>query len=317
MPKNSIARWSNPGRILVATSLFDDHTLIQHAIFQARLSHAAVLVVHVISPSNLIAEAKCSALFVLPNPTAEAIRTKLDVAAAEVLKEGISCESIVVEGLPEEEIPRLVKSRLVDRVIVATRDISGVARLIDEAVAEKLVEFLDVPVCIVGQRTHTRAASVAHLGRILLATSLHSTSSMLADFASGLAEANQAHLTLLHVLGSKGMSEQQHEMARLAVRRRLAALVPNEARHRFQPLLLIREGDPASIVIENTGSLSPDLVILGAPHSSRASRPLSSSILRRVVAESRCPVITLKSTSSGLADEIHELTPTEVTSTHS
>lgn len=316
MAKNSIAQWSNPGMILVVTNLLDDHALMLHAIFQARLSKAAVLLVHLIPPSLLITEINCSTPFVLPCSTARNISAKLDERAWEFRREGISCESIVLRGLPEEEIPSLVRSRSVDRAIVATRDLSGVARLIEGSVAESLIDILDIPVCVIGRHTHAATASGTHLRRILLATSLHSTSSLLASFANALAEVNRAHLTVLHALGSGGMSEQEGELARLAARQRLSALVPYESRHRFDPLLLIREGDPATIILEEISSLSQDIVILGAPHSSRASRLLSVGIVHRVVAESHCPVITIKSISSSLVEEVHEATAAEVLSTH-
>ena len=56
MAKNAIARWSNPELILVATTLLEDHSLMQHAMSQAKLSKASVLLVHVIPPSYLITE---------------------------------------------------------------------------------------------------------------------------------------------------------------------------------------------------------------------------------------------------------------------
>ena len=316
MAKNTIARWSNPEVILVATTLLEDHALMQHAMFQAKLSKAAVLLVHVIPPSYLITEDPCSSPFILSSPTVRVIRAKLDEAAREFQREGILCEPIVLKGLPEEEIPPFVKSRSVDRVIVATRNISGVARLIEGSVAETLIDVLEVPVCVIGRRTREAAAFGTPLGRVLLATSLHSASSLLASFASALAEVSHAHLTLLHVLVSEGMSEQQFEVVQLAARRRLSALVPNEARHRLQPLLLVREGDPATIILEEAGSLSPDIVILGSPHSSTASRLFSSSVAHRVVLESKCPVMTIKSVPGSSAEEVHEVASAEALSTH-
>jgi len=316
MAKNAIARWSNPELILVVTTLLEDHTLMQHAISQAKLSNASVLLVHVIPPSPLITEDDCGSSFVLPSPTVRIIRARLEQAAREFQREGISCEPIVLKGFPEVEILPFVKSRSVDRVIVATRSMSGVARLIEGSVAEKLIDVLTVPVCVIGRRTRAAAAFGTPLGRVLLATSLHSTSAMLANFASALAEVNHAHLTLLHVLVSEGMSEQQSEVAKLASRRRLSALVPNEARHNSQPVLLVREGDPATIILEEAGSLSPDLVILGPPHSSKASQFFSNSVVHRVLLKSECPVITIKSVSVSSAEVVYEVTSAKAVSTH-
>ncbi len=307
MAKNAIARWSNPELILVATTLLDDHTLIQHAKYQAKLSKASVLLVHVIPPLPLIIEDDCGSSFVLPSPTVRIIRAKLEQAAGEFQREGILCEPIVLRGLPEVEIPPLVKSRSVDRVIVATRSMSGVARLIEGSVAEKLIDVLAVPVCVIGRRTRAAATFGTPLGRLLLATSLHSTSAMLVNFASALAEVNHAHLALLHVLVSEGMSEQQSEVAKFGCRRQLSALIPNEARHKSPSLFLVREGDPAAIILEEAGSLSSDIVILGSPHSSTASQLFSSSVAHRVVLQSECPVITIKSVPGGSAEEIHKV----------
>jgi nucleotide-binding universal stress UspA family protein len=317
MAKNAIARWSNPEVILVATTLLEDHPLMRYAMSQAKLSNASVLLVHVMPPSYSITEDNFGSHFLLPSPTVQVIRAKLDQAVKEFQREGILCESIVLKGFPEEEIPLFVKSKSVDRVIVATRSMSGVARLIEGSVAEKLIDVLEVPVCVIGRRTLAPAAFGTPLGRVLLATSLHSTSSMLASFASALAEVNHAHLTLLHVLVSEGMSEQQFEVAQLVARRRLSTLVPNESRHRFSPLLLVREGDPATIILEEAGSLSADIVILGSPHSSTTSRLFSSSVAHRVVLESKCPVITIKSVPGSSVEEIHEVTRAETLSIHS
>jgi nucleotide-binding universal stress UspA family protein len=317
MAKNANARWSNPDVILVAMTLLEDHTLMQHAMSQAKLSKASILLVHVIPPSYLKTEDAFGLPFVLSSPTIRVVREKLDQAAKDFQREGIPCEPIVLNGIPEEEIPPFVKSRSVDRVIVATRGMFGVARLIEGSIAERLIDVLEVPVCVIGRRTRAAPPFGAPIERILLATSLHSTSSLLASFASALAEVNHAHLTLLHVLVSDGMREQQFEVAQLAARRRLSALVPNEARHRFRPLLLVREGDPASLILEEAGALSPDIVILGSPHSSTASRRFSSSNVNRVVLESECPVITIKSVPGSSVEEIQEVTRAETLSIHS
>jgi nucleotide-binding universal stress UspA family protein len=140
---------------------------------------------------------------------------------------------------------------------------------------------------------------------------------MLARFASTLAESNHSPLTLLHVLDTSGMSDQQKELARLAAYRKLSGLLPNEARHRYEPILLIREGDPATIILDEAGSLPQDMVILGAPSPSMVSRILTNSVAHRVVVESQCPVITINFADLNAAEEVHEFTCTEEMSTHS
>jgi hypothetical protein len=53
-----------------------------------------------------------------------------------------------------------------------------------------LIATLEPPVCVIGRRAHPRQAYGFSLGNILLATSLHPHHSLLADFASTLAELN-------------------------------------------------------------------------------------------------------------------------------
>ena len=221
-------------------------------------------------------------------------------------REGILCESVVLNGLPAEQIPALVKSRGVDRVIVATRIESGVERLLDGSVAEDLMASLEVPVFTIGPHAHPCAVSDPRPRQVLLATSFHPGSSVCTGFAFAFAELHDAQLTMLHVLDTGGMSEQQTERARTAARQKLSAYIPNEARLGRQPVITIREGDPATKILEESGSLPEDLIILGSPSSSMVSRILAGSVVHHVITEARCPVVTIRPTASTVRDVIRE-----------
>jgi nucleotide-binding universal stress UspA family protein len=317
MMQSAIVRWSNPEVILVATNLFDGYSLIMHAIYQAKLSHARVLLVHVIPPSYLVTEINCTPPFVVSSSALRVIRAKLDDLAREFEREGITCEPIILKGLPEKEIPSLVKSSSVGRVIVATRNTSGISRLVGMSVTEELIAGLEVPVCIIGPRTRPGAACDTPLGRVLLATSLHLDSLLLAGVASALAEPNHSQLTLLHVLNTEGMSERQRESARAMAQRRLCALVPNQSAHRVPPVFLVHEGDPATIILREAGSMAQDLIILGSPHPSMVSWLLDTSVVRRIAIESQCPVIVIRPTIQATTEYLQGLGDAEVTLAYS
>ena len=218
MTQRPIVRWSSPRVILVATNFLEGQSLLLNAIYQAKLSNARVLLVHVIPHPYLKADVqKCAPSF-LPAPAVRAIKSKLDDMAKEFRSGGVLCEPIILTGFPAEQISLIVRLRSVDRVIVGTRYASGVARLVEPSVAEELIATLEPPVCVIGRRAHARQAYGTSLGNVLLATSLHSQHSLSADFASTLAELNESRLTLLHVLDTKGMGEQERELARLAAR---------------------------------------------------------------------------------------------------
>ena len=316
MTQSAIVRWSNPEVILVATNLFDGYPLIMHAIYQAKLSHARVLLVHVIPISRLMGEATYGLPIRLPSPLVRSVKAKLEEIASDVRREGVECESIVLKGAPEQEIPLLVKSRAVDRVIVATRSASGIARLVGVSVAEELIAGLEVPVCIVGRRNHPGAACNTPLGRVLLATTLHLDSLLLAGVAGALAASNHSQLTLLHVLNTEGMSERQRESALAMTRKRLCALVPDHSTHRVPPIFLVYEGDPATIILREAGTMAQDLIILGSPHPSMVSWVLDTSVVRRVVIESQCPVIVIRPTIQATTEFLQGLGGAEVTIAH-
>ena len=301
MKESAVVRWSSPELILVATNLTEGQSLLLHAIFQARLSKAKVLLVHVIPHSYLKRDFQDGAPSFFPGPAVRAIKESLDDAAKEFQQAGVLCEPVVLTGSPAEQISLLVNLRAVDRVIAGTRYASGVARLVEPSAAEELIATLEVPVCIIGRRTHPKAGCGVSLGNVLLATSLHSANPLLVTFASTLAEMNNARLTLLHVLDPTGMGEQEREMARSASRQKLSALVPGGARHKFTPEFLIREGDPATVILHEAGSFSQDVLILGSS-SSMARRLLTDSVVRRVIVESQCPVITIRSDRSSVGE---------------
>jgi nucleotide-binding universal stress UspA family protein len=301
MKPSSVIRWSTPELILVATNLLEGQSLLLHAIFQARLSKARVILVHVISPSNLGRDVQDGAPSFLPGRAVRAIKARLDEATREFQQAGVLCEPILLTGRPVEEILLLVKLRGVDRVIAGTRYTSGIARLVEPSVAEELIATSEVPICIIGRRTHPKAGGGVSLGNVLLAASLHPAKPLLANFASTLAEMNNARLTLLHVLDPKGMSEQEREMAKFVVRQKLTALVPSGASHRYPPECLIREGDPATVILHEAGYFSQDVLILGSAFST-APHLLTDSVVRRVIVESQCPVITIRSNLSSVRE---------------
>ena len=294
MAQNTIVRWSNPKVILVATNLVEDHTFKLHVISQATLSRARVILVHVIPHFYLRSASLYGTPFVQPVLVVRDARTKLDEMAAAIREEGIECESNILTGLPEEQIPLFVKSRTVDRVIVAARNAPGVERLIGGSVAEALISGVQLPVCTIGRHMRPALACATPPERILLAASLQPENSMLASFASSLAELHHSQLTLLHVLDSAGMTKEERELARFRARQMLSGLIPREARHRQHPVLLITEGDPTRVVPDAVSSMLQDLVILGGPYPSLFSWILGTSVVHRVIAEAKCPVITIK-----------------------
>lgn len=152
MKQSNVSRWIDPELILYATNLLEGLGPLLHVAYQAKLSGSKVLLVHVAPPSYLRANLDHGLPFILPSPELPAVRAKMDQMVREFERSGVCCESVILKGLPSEEIPILVKARGVDRVVVTTRDGGRLERLLEGSVADDLMASLDVPVCTVGPR---------------------------------------------------------------------------------------------------------------------------------------------------------------------
>jgi nucleotide-binding universal stress UspA family protein len=294
MTQSGVRRWSNPETILVVTNLLEGPSVLLHAIYQARLSGAKVLLVHVIRPTNARADAGSGVLSTLPSPALRIVQATLDNMTRGFQREGILCEPVILRGISTEQIPLLVKRRGVERVLVASRNARGVERLLMGSPAEELAAVLDIPVCIIGQGVRPGSHFGSPPRRILVATSFRPSSSLCVSFACAFAEDHHARLTLLHVLESVTMGELQYEQAQTAAQQKLATYIPARAKEVCEIDLQIRVGEPAAEILEVAASTCQDFIILGSPLGSVVSRILGSSVIHRVVSGANCPIITVK-----------------------
>ena len=89
MDKAVLDRWGNPDTILLATNLQDAPHLVPHAIAQAKLSGAKILLVHVIEPEYLWTNPAHGMPFVIHGPAVRAVQTKLSRIVKQFQQGGI------------------------------------------------------------------------------------------------------------------------------------------------------------------------------------------------------------------------------------
>lgn len=288
-------RWCDPKVILIAMNLSDDPALLVHATAQAAGTGARLLLVHVVAPELPGEPIPGQPRFRFPIASVRAARETLDGLVLHLQGQGILGEPIVLAGEPAERIAELLRSHSVDRVIVAARSHAGSSDR--PSVAEELMTSVDVPVCVLGRHICPSPWAAHGPMRILLPLSLDADQPSNLGFACRLAEAHRARLSLLHVLDPAGMTEREREQAQTAARMRMAALSARETLS-CPTEIVVREGDIAGQIIEETVCPNRDFVILGTSALSVAPHVQESSIVRRVIAESRCPVITLRAAAA-------------------
>ena len=311
--ENAVRRWGNPETILVATNLIEGPAPMLHAVHQAKLSGAKVLLVHVIRPSALRSNPNSGGLLTLPHPRLRVIKATLDQMAKAFQREGILCEPMILRGVPAEQIRLLIQAREVDRVIVAARHPRGVDRLLIGSLAEELAGTLDVPVCIVGHGVRGEFPNENAPRNILVASSLRASSSLCIAFACAFAERHHSAITLLHVLESDRTTALQKAQARDAAEQRLLSAVSPAVRDACSLGVQVCAGDPATEILNLAASAPFDFIILGSPPDSIVSRILGSSIIHNVITEANCPVITVKPPDPAIRVVPHPFLPAEQT----
>jgi nucleotide-binding universal stress UspA family protein len=289
-----IHRYVDPNTILVATSLHDVPHLIPHAIAQAKLSCAKVLLVHVVEPAYLRTNPVDGMPFVLPNPSLRSIQGKLNQITKQFQQDGILCEPIALRGMPAEQISMLIQSRKVDRVIIGTKSAKSLDRILVGSVAEDLLHGIKVPVYVVGPNVRSQMRFDREPTSILVATSLQGGVHQSAKLAMELANLCQSHLTLLNVIPPDYASEEERKQMREQREDELLQFIREEAEVWCTPITVVREGNPAKVILEEAHISCADLIVLGAVHASRAARLFMPGIVHRVIAEAKVPVMTLQ-----------------------
>lgn len=310
MNHEELEHWGRPRLILVATNLADRQGLALQAVAQARRAGAGILLVHVLRPASLrtaldpqldspIVGSRIAAAWEVIHRTAKGIEWQ-----------GVPCETSVIEGDPVEEIPRLVETRSVDRVIVATRSARGFSRLFQGSVAEALMMTVTVPVCVIGPCVAISPLSDTTGGRVLLALSLHHPRSFYLDFAAELARVHRASLAVLHILDVAGLTNAERNEAHRTAQAVLNEAIAATGSTAVRAEVVLREGDPASRILEERACPGRDFIVMGAASLSVMSKLLGSSVVHRVLSEVQCPVITLRdpdaARNKALADKATE-----------
>ncbi len=282
---------------LVVTQLADDGVLMRVAAAQAKRTGARLLLAHVVQPPLLVEKEKPRLAQILRIAFMDTAREKLEYAALQLQWQGVECEPQVMFGQAAEEILALSRSRSVDTVMVAVRPGRSTRRSLDRAFARELMAGLDVPVCVVGRRVALASDGDKMPGRVVLPVSLHTDRAAHLDFARDLAEENGSRLTLLHVLETAGLPYEQRIKARATARARLVALANDGEKLTWPAEIYIREGDTARAIVEEAVCPHRDFIVLGSslslnlPPKARALH----DIVHQVIAEARCPVVTLRS----------------------
>lgn len=287
---------SDPGIILVATSLADHPSLMLLSIAQARSTGARILLVHVVPESLTEKKTASGGVRIASESACRAEREKLAYTALRLQWQGVLCDSVVLIGDPAEQIAAFARLRGANRVIVgARRSRTGIDHL-KAPVAARLISELEIPVFVLGPHLTVLHGGDGRNGKVILPLSLRCNESAYVRFATRLARESSSRLMLLHVENTTEMAEQQRMQAQDRARTEMAAVAASEADRRIPIEMAVREGDVARAIVGEAICPHQDLILLVT--SSAPGDPVEyRSIISKVIADAPCPVVVVHSSA--------------------
>lgn len=279
--------------ILFATDLTKEELpAFQQACVFALAWKAKLLIVHV--------EDACSCSLTSDDSKSRELANRLHEIFPKNL--AIEFEYLMSRGDPARVLLKIERERKVDLIVLGTHGRKGVNRMFGGSVAESIIRAAQCPVLtlrqqVSGQQVDPNPKSAKFL--VPIDFSVYSYAAL--DFASSIAKAMKASITILHVdesldhvLGTPNepVAESSHGDHHKKVWAQLRGFRPLEdgveCRHQLLTDLPVRQ-------IASFAELNGfDYIVLGTHGRAGVSRALLGSVAEKIVRNANCPVITVK-----------------------
>jgi nucleotide-binding universal stress UspA family protein len=226
--------------------------------------------------------------------------TKEDAARLNEQLQSIEHEVVVCEGNLWDVISDLIKQKEIDLIVVGTRGRTGFGKTLLGSVAEQILRQAPCPVLTVGPHVNLWTDEYAKMSEILYATDLVAECPVAAPYAVSLAQENQAHLVLMHVIeeGKAGDLVDGPEAVNLK-ERKLKQLVTEQAGLWCDPTYVVEQGAAAEKILDVANRRHTDLIVLGARPAKGLATHLNISTVHKVVSQAKCPVLTVRDHAVG------------------
>jgi len=228
---------------------------------------------------------------------ANAIQAKEQADHLAALFRGVENKIEVTEGGIWDVISKTIEATKPDLIVTGTHGREGFGKVLLGSHTENILRHSHVPVLTVGPCVRVEPEQAMNMKRILYATDCSKASEAALPYAISLAEENQAELDVLQVIPPQKRGElvHPHELAD-AMARHLKELVPPEAQAWCKPNFLTEIGKVEEKILQVAALRKADLIILGPRGLERAIgvTHLPWTITHKIIAEARCPVLTVR-----------------------
>src|SRR3984893_13389637 len=164
---------------------------------------------------------------------------------------GVEHQVVIGEGNIWEVISNLIKQKEIDLIVLGTRGRTGLGKVILGSVAEEILRQSLCPVLTVGPHVNLWSDEYAKMREVLYATDLAADFPIAARYAISLAQENQAHLVLLHVIEDPKAGDLVDSPEVLDLKeRKLQQLVTEQAGLWCDPTYLVAQGPAADEILD-------------------------------------------------------------------
>ena len=285
----------NVKAVVLATDLGDwSHNAGEFAALFARNFAAKLVISHVFLPSQAAMEVEAEGT---PVSGQRKELASLLAQRASVLSASARVETVPVllDGTPEEAIPRLAAEYAPSLIAMGTHGGSRLERMVMGSVAEKILRSTPWPCLTVGPRVaEISSANDLPFRRILYATDLTPAAAHAAAYAVFLAETLGAKIDVLRVVhGGEHDREERTDDLRQRFREALEGLVPRHAEEFCQASAFVESGSAHHRILEHIQERGIDLLVLGIRKTPHLGLQMRTSGAFQLLAAATCPVLTV------------------------
>ena len=210
--------------------------------------------------------------------------------------ESIETNSALLEGDPKDVIPALADHNAPAIIVLGTHGGGRIERGIIGSIAEKILRSSQWPTLTVGPLVKHESSQTFPFARILFATDFTVAAANAAVYAVTFAEVFGAKIDVLNVIQDDGL---EHPDRLSDLRNRffsaLDSIVPQQAREFCDPRTFVAVGKAHDQILDHIKERSIDLLVLGIHKTSHLSMEMRTSGAFRIIADTACPVLTIRS----------------------
>jgi nucleotide-binding universal stress UspA family protein len=265
---------------------------VEYAAGLAEIYNARIYLLHAVVPVVPVA-------YEFPLDTAgiaremqEASRHEMDKLVARVKTRRVKAESVIRAGAVHDVIRRAITTIKPDLIAMGTHSRSGIDRWFLGSQAEWLMRHSPVPVLTISAKERLRRPAFR---KILVTTDFSAGTADALDYAFSIAQENNSHITLLHVVDdiAMDMSRKYREPIIEGVEAKLQNMVPREAWDWCEIRTRVEVGHPFPMIEQTLEKEKPDLLVMNIHGKGMLDRALVGSTAERVVRSAKCPVMLI------------------------